>query len=85
MYGTAPVQGVTLDEEYLTHVSVFTGDSLSAWVEHTALLNNNILDSVAQSNSLSKGANLTSLNANTMTDPNAILYNLILTPYCTAA
>ena len=79
MYGTAPVQGVTLDEEYLTHVSVFTGDSLSAWVEHTALLNNNILDSVAQSNSLSKGANLTSLNANTMTDSNAILYNLILT------
>ena len=79
MYGTAPVQGVTLDEEYLTHVSVFTGDSLSAWVEHTALLNNNILDSVAQSNSLSKGSNLTSLNANTMTDSNAILYNLILT------
>lgn len=79
MYGTAPVQGVTLDEEYLTHVSVFTGDSLSAWVEQTALLNNNILDSVAQSNSLSKGSNLTSLNASTMTDSNAIIYNLILT------
>lgn len=79
MYGTAPVQDVSLDEEYTTHMSVTTGDSLSAWVEQTALLNNNILDSVAQSNNLSNGANLTSLNANTMTDSNAIIYNLILT------
>lgn len=79
MCGTAPVQDVSLDEEYITHLSVPTGDSLSAWVERTALLNNNILDSVAQSNSLSKGTNITSLNTNTMTDSNAIIYNLITT------
>lgn len=79
MYGTAPVQDVSLDEEYITHLSVLTGDSLSAWIEQTALLNNNILDSVAQSNSLSKGANLTSLDTSTMTDSNAIIYNLITT------
>lgn len=85
MYGTAPVQDVTLDEEYISHVSVTTGDSLAAWVEQTALLNNNILDSVAQSVSLSKGANLTSLNASTMTDSNAIIYNLILTHNYNAA
>ena len=79
MYGTASVQDVTLDQEYTTHLSVTTGDSLSAWVEQTALLNNNILDSVAQSNNLSKGTNLTSLNTSTMTDSNAIIYNLITT------
>lgn len=79
MYGTAPVQAVSLDEEYITYLSVPTGDSLSAWIEQTALLNNNILDSVAQSTILSEGTNLTSLNTNTMTDSNAIIYNLILT------
>lgn len=79
MYGTAPVQNVSLDEEYTTHLSVTTGDSLSAWVEQTALLNNNILDSVAQSYSLSNGANIISISEGTMTDSNAIIYNLITT------
>lgn len=79
MYGTAPVQNVSLDGEYTTHLSVTTGDSLSAWVEQTALMNNNILDSVAQSSSLSVGANSTSLHKSIMTDSNAIIYNLITT------
>lgn len=76
MYGTAPVQGTGL-EEYTTHVSVLTGNSLADWVEQTALANNNILDNVAQSNSLSRGTNFIQMSS--MPDSNAIIYNLITT------
>lgn len=76
MYGTAPVQSTGL-EEYTTHVSVLTGNSLADWVEQTALANNNILDNVAQSNNLSRGTNIIQMAS--MPDSNAIIYNLITT------
>lgn len=78
MYGTAPVQGTGL-EEYVTNVPAFIGNDFAAWIEQTALANNDILDKVAQSNDISSGSNITELLTNTMPDSNAIIYNLITT------
>ena len=78
MYGTAPVQGIGL-EEYITMVPAFIGSNFATWVEQTALANNDILDKVAQSNDISSGGNIIKLLTNTMPDSNAIIYNLITT------
>lgn len=78
MYGTAPVQGTGI-EEYRTNVPVLIGSNFAAWIEQTVLANNDILDKVAQSNDISSGVNIIELLTNTMTDSNAIIYNLITT------
>lgn len=78
MLGTAPVQGTGI-EEYLTDVPVFIGSNFATWVEQTALANNDILDKVAQSYDISRGGNGIELLTNTMSDSNAIIYNLITT------
>ena len=78
MIGTVPVQSTGFPST-ITHESGFIGDSFSIWLEQTALANNNILDKVAQSNDLSKGYNILKLQDNTMSDSNAIIYNLITT------
>ena len=76
MYGTAPVQGVSLSD-FVTHVPVTIGDSFASWMENTAIVNNSILNNVAQDNKLSSGSNL--LEMASMPNSNAIIYNLILT------
>ena len=48
-----------------------------AWIEDTAIVNNSMLNNVAQDNKLSSGANI--LEMVSMPDSNAIIYNLILT------
>lgn len=80
MYGTMPVQEVGTTE-IVTHASCFIGNSISEWMEQTALANINILDKIPQSNDINSGSNILkmSLVEDTMPDSNAIIYNLITT------
>ena len=75
-YGSAPVQGLGTSG-FETHVSVLVGDSMAKWVENTALANNTLFDNVEPNISVSYGNNIIELAS--MTDSNAIIYNLITT------